>query len=57
VRDAIMTRLKPTPRERRSHDSPEGNNNNIWSCFTILIMFATQILHIIVMFGVPYLCF
>jgi hypothetical protein len=42
---------------RRSHGSPEANSSRTWSCFTILIMFATQIFHIIVMFVVSYLYF
>jgi hypothetical protein len=52
--DAVTTRPRPTSDGRSSHDSPEANGSSTWSCFTILIMFATQILHIIVMFVAQY---
>jgi hypothetical protein len=53
----VTVRSSPTLGGRRSHGSFEANNSGTWSCFTILIMFVTHILHIIMMFVVPYLCF
>jgi hypothetical protein len=48
---------RPTPSGTRSHGSSEASNNNTWSYFSMLIMFAIQILHIIVIFVITYLCF
>ena len=55
VGDLVTTLSRRIPGRRRSHDSSEGNNSGIWSCFTILIMFATQNLYFKVMFLVSYL--
>jgi hypothetical protein len=52
-----MTCPRPTLGKRHIHDSFEANSSSTQSCFTILIIFVIQILHIIVMFVVPYLCF
>jgi hypothetical protein len=67
---AVTTLLRPALGRRRGHDSseanlgpdsPEGISGDALAIIgiicAILIMFATRILHIIVMFVVPYLCF
>jgi hypothetical protein len=59
--DTVTTRPRPTLGRRRGHDSPEDISGGALAIIgiicAILIIFATRILHIIVMFVIPYLCF